>query len=72
MDRKQLAFIKKDLKKKMVFLVGPRQVGKTKLALMLAEETEHLIYLNKVVPSGAITVSSDQLWASDLLSLSTV
>lgn len=46
MDRKQLAFIKKDLKKKMVFLVGPRQVGKTKLALMLAEEIEHSIYLN--------------------------
>ena len=46
MDRKQLAFIKKDLKKKMVFLIGPRQVGKTKLALMLAEEIEHSIYLN--------------------------
>ncbi len=36
----------KDLSKKMVFLVGPRQVGKTKLALMLAKEVEHSIYLN--------------------------
>ena len=46
MHRKQFDLIKKDLSKKMVFLVGPRQVGKTRLALMLAEETEFSSYLN--------------------------
>jgi len=46
MIRKQLALIKKDLAKKMVFLVGPRQVGKTKLALMLAEDYKYSTYLN--------------------------
>lgn len=46
MHRKQLELIKKDLFKKMVFLVGPRQVGKTRLALMLAENIEQTVYLN--------------------------
>jgi predicted AAA+ superfamily ATPase len=41
-------FIKADLKKKMVFLGGPRQVGKTHLAqsLLLKYRDEHPAYLN--------------------------
>jgi hypothetical protein len=41
------SFIKKDLKNKMVFLSGPRQVGKTTLALRLLHGDEaHPAYLN--------------------------
>lgn len=46
MKRKQFPFVEKDLTKKMVFLVGPRQVGKTRLALMLAKTIEKSVYLN--------------------------
>ena len=46
MYRKQIDIIKQDLHKKMVFLVGPRQVGKTKLALMLAKKVTPAVYLN--------------------------
>lgn len=46
MNRKQFNHIKTDLNKKMVFLVGPRQVGKTKLSLMIAEQQEYSLYLN--------------------------
>ena len=35
-----------DLKKKMVFLTGPRQVGKTYLAKNIQEEFKNSIYLN--------------------------
>jgi len=38
--------IEQDLNKKMVFLVGPRQVGKTRLSLMLAEKITPAVYLN--------------------------
>ena len=37
MKRFQLDLIKKDLEKKMVFLVGPRQSGKTWLAKKIAK-----------------------------------
>jgi predicted AAA+ superfamily ATPase len=30
----------------MVFLTGPRQVGKTSLGLAIAEEQERFVYLN--------------------------
>jgi predicted AAA+ superfamily ATPase len=46
MKRAQHELIKKDLEKKMVFLVGPRQVGKTSLALAIAKEYERAVYLN--------------------------
>jgi predicted AAA+ superfamily ATPase len=46
MKRVQHDLIKKDLAKKMVLLTGPRQVGKTSLALAIAEEFDKSIYLN--------------------------
>jgi uncharacterized protein len=46
MRRKQKKLILQDLKKKMVFLVGPRQVGKTYLAKEIAKEYKHPLYLN--------------------------
>lgn len=43
-----IPFIRKDLEQKMVFIAGPRQVGKTTLALNLlgSETNEHPAYLN--------------------------
>ena len=38
--------ILQDLEKKMVFIVGPRQVGKTWLSKHIAESFEHTVYLN--------------------------
>jgi len=46
MYRKQIEYIKKDLQKKMVFVVGPRQVGKTWLAKEVAKEYKNPLYLN--------------------------
>ncbi len=46
MERAQASYILKDLKKKMVFLIGPRQVGKTWLAKRISEEYEKPMYLN--------------------------
>jgi predicted AAA+ superfamily ATPase len=46
MKRKIYNKIISDLKKKMVFLVGPRQVGKTWLAKKIMEEYKNPIYLN--------------------------
>ena len=46
MKRTQQDLISKDLTRKMVFLTGPRQVGKTSLALAIAAEQEQSVYLN--------------------------
>ena len=46
MKRLQQAFISKDLPRKMVFLTGPRQVGKTSIAKAIAAETSSPVYLN--------------------------
>lgn len=46
MIRKQKSFILKDLSKKIVFIVGPRQVGKTWLAKDIASGFPNSVYLN--------------------------
>jgi predicted AAA+ superfamily ATPase len=46
MQRWQENLIKKDLETKMVFLVGPRQSGKTFLAKQIAKTYKKTIYLN--------------------------
>jgi predicted AAA+ superfamily ATPase len=46
MERAQTPYILRDLKKKMVFLIGPRQVGKTWLAKKIAEQYKNPLYLN--------------------------
>lgn len=46
MERFQEAAILLDLKKKMVFLCGPRQVGKTWLAKKIASDFPKSVYLN--------------------------
>ena len=46
MDRIQKQVIQRDLEKKMVFLTGPRQVGKTTLAKSFASQWPNLSYLN--------------------------
>ena len=48
MDRYLYPHIKKDLSEKMVFIGGPRQVGKTTLSLQFLESgtEKHPAYLN--------------------------
>lgn len=46
MYRKQIESVIKDLNKKIVFIVGPRQVGKTWLALEVGKRFDNTTYLN--------------------------
>lgn len=46
MERKQKSLIERDLRKKMIFLNGPRQVGKTWLAKDIARSYQRSVYLN--------------------------
>ena len=46
MERVQIPYIIKDLEKKMVFIVGPRQVGKTFVAKYIAKKYQSSLYLN--------------------------
>ncbi|MBF0396013.1 MAG: ATP-binding protein, partial [Desulfobacterales bacterium] len=64
MDRKITDFIKKDLDKKLVFLVGPRQVGKTWLAKKITEKYGKPVYLN-YDNSKDRTIIKDEAWLSD-------
>ncbi|OGJ89934.1 MAG: hypothetical protein A2268_12775 [Candidatus Raymondbacteria bacterium RifOxyA12_full_50_37] len=46
MNRKYKNYILEDLKKKMVFIVGPRQVGKTWLAKEIMRSYKNPRYFN--------------------------
>lgn len=46
MYRRQIEQIRADLEKKLVFLVGPRQVGKTWLAKEIGKNFDKMVYLN--------------------------
>ena len=68
MERMQRENILNDLQKKMVFIVGPRQVGKTWLAKSIAENYEHPTYLNydslidrKIIESEGWPINTDLL-----------
>jgi len=61
MKRKQIDIILKDLKKKMVFLVGPRQVGKTYLSKEIMEKFSDTVYLNYDQPKDR-KIITEQSW----------
>jgi hypothetical protein len=70
MDRLQLPLIEKDLQQKLVFLTGPRQVGKTHLALALLKKSANGVYLNHDNPEDrAIITRAAWLPSTDLLVL---
>lgn len=73
MRRIQSAYILKDLAKKMVFLVGPRQAGKTWLAKEISKSFQHPVYLNydrredrTIIQSEAWLESTDLLIIDEL------
>jgi len=53
-------FLKEDLSRKMVFLGGPRQVGKTTISRHIAEDHSNHIYLNWDNPKHKILITSQQ------------
>lgn len=73
MKRYQQDYILKDLGKKMVFLVGPRQAGKTWLAQEIAKSFSHPVYLNydrredrEIIQNEAWLESTDLLILDEL------
>ncbi|WP_446008164.1 ATP-binding protein [Candidatus Electrothrix sp.] len=52
--------LREDVEKKMVFIGGPRQVGKTTLARYLAEKYQHNIYLNWDNPQHKTQITGQQ------------
>lgn len=70
MQRIQTKDILKDLKKKLVLLVGPRQVGKTWLAKSITKDFQNPVYLNYDQIKDK-KIIADQAWldTTDLLIL---
>lgn len=73
MKRIQEALVKKDLSRKMVFLIGPRQVGKTSLAKSIAKDYKSSVYLNydslddrKIIKDSAWLPSTELLILDEL------
>ena len=56
--------IREDLERKMVFIGGPRQVGKTTLAQFLSNEYSDSLYLNWDNPKHKVQIISQQ-WPPD-------
>lgn len=70
MERVQKAKILSDLRKKMVFLVGPRQVGKTHLSKSIGKEFQHTEYLNwDHLPDRTIILKQSWMPDTELLIL---
>jgi len=64
MKRQQKQHILNDLKKKMVFITGPRQVGKTWLAKEIARLFPKSVYLN-YDSAGDRKIIKDETWLED-------
>jgi len=64
MKRIKEDIVKRDLQKKMVFITGPRQVGKTWLAKKIAESFSHPIYLNFDRLSDRVIINNES-WMPD-------
>lgn len=70
MNRFQKSLILKDLKKKMVLIAGPRQAGKTHLAMEIAKEYKHSVYLNyDSLDHRAVILNQSWLEKTDLIIL---
>lgn len=64
LHRMQEEKIHADLQKKMVFIVGPRQIGKTWLARKIGERYERVVYLNYDALSDRELIKN-QSWLSN-------
>lgn len=65
MDRFQQKIILKDLSRKMVFLSGPRQAGKTTLAKALTKEFVRAIYINYDSDQDRL-LFKEETWPKDI------